>query len=368
MKRLVFSLLALVTLSVFAQDGQLNGSGYYRVQNVTSGRYISIVDTYAYISNTGSDWDLKAFQMLTGFEEYVAYNPATICYFEHRGGVTYNLSGQGLDLYQKTQHYLNVGKSSKGYELSGAAYGVTKTLSDYTSGGQTYPSFKGNKIQWYILPVNQTDTQYFGVKADIKSTKDNTVKYWTTMKAGFPYQTLDANATKMYCVKEIRNGYAIIEEINTGVKAGSCILFECKTNVPSDNKLTVLDNPKSGSSVGTNLLEGVYFCNTTSGNHFDAKAYIAKTMRVLGLTEDGRPAFVKSNISYIPANTCYLQVSESAPDVLPIVTEEEYITGIEEISTERTNEPKVIYDLLGRRVTTPQKGLYIVNGKKVVVK
>jgi len=368
MKRLLFSLLALVTLSVSAQDGQLTGSGYYRVQNVSSGRYISIVDTYAYISNTGSDWDLQAFQMLTDFEDYVAYNPATICYFQQINGSTYNLSGQDLNLYQKTGYFLNIGKLATGYELSGKAHGVTKFLSDYTNGGQTYPSFKGNKIQWYILPVNQTDNQYFGVKADIKSTIDFTVKYWTTMKAGFPYQTSDDNATKMYRVKEIRNCYAIIEEITTGVKAGSCILFECKSNSPSDNKLTILSNPESGSSVGTNLLKGAYFCNTTPGNHFAATAYDANTMRVLGLTEDGRPAFVKSDISYIPANSCYLPVPESAPDVLPIVTEEEYLTGIEEISTPRTNEPKVIYDLQGRRVTTPQKGLYIINGKKVVIK
>jgi hypothetical protein len=30
--------------------------------------------------------------------------------------------------------------------------------------------------------------------------------------------------------------------------------------------------------------------------------------------------------------------------------------------------PVIIYDLQGRRVTTPTKGIFIVNGKKVVIK
>jgi hypothetical protein len=31
-------------------------------------------------------------------------------------------------------------------------------------------------------------------------------------------------------------------------------------------------------------------------------------------------------------------------------------------------QPSAIYDLQGRRVSNPTKGLYIVNGKKVIVK
>jgi hypothetical protein len=43
-------------------------------------------------------------------------------------------------------------------------------------------------------------------------------------------------------------------------------------------------------------------------------------------------------------------------------------TAIDSIATDNAGD-NVIYDLQGRRVTTPaKKGMYIVNGKKVVMK
>ena len=45
-----------------------------------------------------------------------------------------------------------------------------------------------------------------------------------------------------------------------------------------------------------------------------------------------------------------------------------YVTGIEGIQADKSLEGAVIYDLNGKRVEKPAKGLYIVNGKKVVIK
>ena len=43
-------------------------------------------------------------------------------------------------------------------------------------------------------------------------------------------------------------------------------------------------------------------------------------------------------------------------------------TGIIGVNDDEADKPTVIYDLSGRRVTKPGKGIYIVNGKKVVIK
>ena len=44
-------------------------------------------------------------------------------------------------------------------------------------------------------------------------------------------------------------------------------------------------------------------------------------------------------------------------------------TAIDELeATANGQQPTAVYDLAGRRVLNPAKGMYIVNGKKVVIK
>ena len=43
-------------------------------------------------------------------------------------------------------------------------------------------------------------------------------------------------------------------------------------------------------------------------------------------------------------------------------------TDIREVRTQKADSRSGIYDLQGRRVTNMQRGIYIVNGKKVVIK
>ena len=43
-------------------------------------------------------------------------------------------------------------------------------------------------------------------------------------------------------------------------------------------------------------------------------------------------------------------------------------TGIEVETTDNGGQPTVIYDLQGRRVENPTKGIYIKDGKKIMVK
>ena len=49
------------------------------------------------------------------------------------------------------------------------------------------------------------------------------------------------------------------------------------------------------------------------------------------------------------------------------IVDEDFLLGISEVNTENTQD-NVIYDIQGRRVMNPTKGLYIVNGKKMVIK
>mgnify|MGYP002623132214 CR=1 FL=1 len=70
----------------------------------------------------------------------------------------------------------------------------------------------------------------------------------------------------------------------------------------------------------------------------------------------------------IAANRCWLQLDKSAgaPASLTIVFGDDDTTGIN--VTTVNGQQTTVYDLNGRRVAQPTKGLYIINGKKVILK
>lgn len=368
MQKIIFCLLTMLPFAAMAQGGQFTGDGYYRVQNKASERYVSVVDNKS-TSISATSVDLGALYMLSDFEEQVASNPATICYFQQTSG-GYNLFGQDLNLNKLSGYYLQIDERANGsYRLYGKVSAVVMYLIDYTIGGWCHPNTGGGDYSfWYLLPVTQDAGQYFGVKSELQASKDGS--YWATLYAGFSYKPSDSN-TKFYRVSRIIDRYAVITEITDVIPENTPVLVRCNGDSPSMNKVTLV--PPAGATLsGTNLLKGNFYCNDEAAQpqHKNLTAYDPTTMRMLGTTASGRPAFVKSDISYLPANKCYLQVTGSIPDELRIVTEEEYeeIAGIETVTISDSERGGSYYNLSGNKVTSPTKGLYIHNGKKVVVR
>ena len=73
--------------------------------------------------------------------------------------------------------------------------------------------------------------------------------------------------------------------------------------------------------------------------------------------------FYLANGNKVAKNRAYLHTDVAAAR---IDLNFDNVTGINEVKSEKTVEG--IFDLQGRKVITPSKGLYIVNGKKVVIK
>ena len=83
--------------------------------------------------------------------------------------------------------------------------------------------------------------------------------------------------------------------------------------------------------------------------------------------------FVKTTSGTIPAFRCYLEVEDEsgAQARLGITIDDSEINGISEnVLVNSGKFANAIYDLNGRRIdsSTLKKGMYIMNGKKVVVK
>ena len=149
----------------------------------------------------------------------------------------------------------------------------------------------------------------------------------------------------------------------TASKEGSVVKFNKVTGkVPANTGLlvsgTTSDVPvTTGASAVENILKGV----TTE----TVKA--AGAVFVLKQGANGLGFYKNTSAFTLRANSAYLDASDVATARAFIALEDE-ATGIENLTPTLSKGEGVVLDLSGRRVAKPAKGLYIVNGKKVVVK
>ena len=395
MRKLIIASAILLGCSCLPIQAQLNGSGYYRAQNVSSGRYVSIIHNKSNSQIVTMEADLQATRTFQSWD-MVSSDPSTIVYFDFAGqgkigGIMmdkYNLCGQGTSTYQIMQRELGIKyQNNKGYQFC-ASEGNLYRLGDVTS--EFYNdvgelTINGESANWFwnILPVSSTGDCYFGVKPTVITEG----KYYATMYADFGFTPApSADGMKVYYAEKVADGKVVIQEITGPVPASTPVIFLCPSDTPSGNRLDIAKNDAKRPS--SNALAGVYFCidNGTSF-HEDYVAYDPETMRVLGVCSDGRPGFVKKSASdfvspyqyfrpsgAIPANTAYLKVPAGTADELPLITAEEYAAGIDGITVD-SNIASDITTLSGvtvRKKATSTAGLrpgvYIWNKKKIVVK
>ena len=328
-----FTLLSLIALCSLSAHAQLP-DGYYRAQNEGTKRFITIIDGYGKVNLQTTDADMGALQTVMGFEE-VEGNPASVIYIKKISG-GYDLQAQGTGSYKITGYALQMFDFGDGtYGAYAEAQGVRKNLGDVaispmrTDEQNKYGSVVTNSslTSWYVKPITaDSEDNYFGIKPTVQVGN----KYYATFVASFPF-TFASDGMKAYTIQTVNEGQATaaFKEVTGTIEPGTPVIIECSSNDPKNNKLNISGAPAYGSKPLTsegNQLQGVYFCHyddvATTSPHFDAVAYNSSTMRVLGKANDGSLAFVKNrSLQYIPANTAYIVVSPSAPDVLKITDE-----------------------------------------------
>lgn len=87
---------------------------------------------------------------------------------------------------------------------------------------------------------------------------------------------------------------------------------------------------------------------------------------VLG-SQNGKVSFMNYTVTAIPAFRAYLPKNENGTSVMAVKIAKNPPTGIQDIVTEEQKD-KPIYNLMGQKVLHPQKGIYIQNGKKIVIR
>lgn len=190
---------------------------------------------------------------------------------------------------------------------------------------------------------------------------DVTLVPYTTITPAKTYTTLtSAKALDFTSVSSALKAY-----IATAVAAGKVQMVQVN-KVPAGTGL-VLMATTPGSAVNVPVFDGTDPSDVT-GNNMAGSATSTTAIAENGgyILKNG--VFQPATAGTLAAGKAYLNIAVSARE-LELSFDENDVTAISELTTTNcTNNTNEYFDLQGRKVAQPTKGLYIVNGKKVVIK
>ena len=169
--------------------------------------------------------------------------------------------------------------------------------------------------------------------------------------------TQTANGFKAYSAK-VEGTSVKFTQIDKWVNAGTGVLIEGTKGGSVTIPVTYNGNDISS--------DNEFLVNTTGETFTAESGYTYYGMMKANLENDPIVfgTFAPGTVA-IPADKAYLKVSNGSAARLSVVFEES--TGISTVETVKAQNGET-YNLSGQRVAQPQKGLYIVNGKKVIIK
>ena len=199
-----------------------------------------------------------------------------------------------------------------------------------------------------------------------KATLNRTFVAGQTSTVFLPFALSAAQADALgtfHTFKEIVDGDAVFNDASTtGTEANTPYIFKpTATKVDVDN-VSVVGLNASDATVGNMI--GTYEKITWDAEQSNIYGFAATAE---GTVSAGQ--FVRVNAgAWLPPFRAYLQV-DVAPSRLNVVIEGEETQGISSLtSSPSRGGDGGIYTLSGQRVSQPNKGLYIQNGKKIIVK
>lgn len=209
----------------------------------------------------------------------------------------------------------------------------------------------GEAAPWVQDPVtNLPQLKLFASNVELTAKLgDNDGEYWAT----YYHQTasLTADASTTVYTGALGTGKVLLTEVNDKViPAGNAVILKSTSST-----ITLTPTNASGTLSGNALL-GMQTATAAPAN-----AYCLSK----GTSGVGFYAFTGT----IPANRGYLVITSigDAPQYLGF-DDNGGTTGVNEMRNQTEKVRGEVFDLQGRRILNPTKGLYIVNGRKVIIK
>ncbi len=226
------------------------------------------------------------------------------------------------------------------------------TINDVNSSSLTI-SHPSSTDQVQINNITIYYRQVFAPSTILVTAKKAEVAYWSTFYSSIAnYQAPEG--TKVYKVNDDGSFITTTEIEDRIVTKGQGVVLKSLTS--GNIVMTKVANGSSDDYSG-NSLTGTGVAITNPGNAYG-----------LNYKPSSGVGFYKlSSTGTIGANKAYL-VSDNAAARAFFAFDTDATTGIDKVNALDSEKEVKAFDLQGRRVAKPAKGLYIVNGKKVIMK
>ena len=322
-------------------------TGYYRIKNVSSSNYIGF-GTAGY-SGKGN-----------GLIEVSASDASSVVYLLGSGGV-YTISSQGLNVQTQSNRNIPVQATS----ASGVSYtftvltpGVVSIRADLSDGkGYLFRSSWGTApeaiITWEVSNDAAKWTVEEATSLDLTLNDGGDGYYYATVCLPFDV-TLSAACAYMLTLNASETGLTM-SEATDNVPAGTPVMLrhtEGTVTASIANSAAYVTSPLT-----TTDLTGTYVAKTVTGS----------TDYFLGMA-NGKVGFYHWDGSTLSANRAYLEASKlNNSGVKGFALDfEDDATSIQTIDNGQQTTEGAIYNVAGQRMNKMQKGINIINGKKIL--
>jgi len=320
-----------------------------------------------YVQAVASNASSKANGMLMSAEQGVA----SIFYYD--GGEDSESIDDDKLLSYSTGQYVRETGNTRGLQAVGSAAGAASFAAS-TVAGKLY-IYAGDSFH-----ANKSGDVYFvdhcgsGHNPEHNFTVEEVTELPVTVSAvGYatfytPVAVTIPGTVTAYVISETATNSVVLKEVRGVVPAGTGLILEGEEGVhtfaiategiPAEFDKGLLQGSTAKTYV-TAVANTTYYVLAKPAGAADAGLYKAK------LDKNEGAAFLNgANKVYLP-----VEVAAQAAPAMFSFRRGEGTTGIGELeSTANGQQPTAVYDLAGRRVLNPAKGMYIVNGKKVVIK
>ena len=335
----------------YARTVKYPGTGYYRIKNMlTTGEY-----GYIGVSGTASDEEIYLKGNISNVND-----ASTIILVTKDGSGKYTFQTQG-------KYIRNVRESEKAYLIDtapkenftmalgeSAGYGVIRTWADgnysyyHAASGNSYYlvgwEAAADASQWEFEDATSLDVA-------LNSDGATTPTYYATLC--LPFDVTISGATA-YTLARSGNYLVPTEVGDNKVPAGTPVLLKSTTSSSATATINTGEAFNNGSPLDC-VLTGTYLPKTIAGS----------TDYVLG-KYNGKIGFYHWSSNNLGANRAYLAGTSDARGFELMF--DDVVTGISSMDDgQRTmDDESIIYNLSGQRLNKMQKGINIVNGKKVL--